>query len=167
MTDNIYHYSALDIDGNPVNFSEFHGKYILIVNTASHCQFTPQYEGLEIIYRRLKDKDFVVLGFPCNQFGEQEPAPEERIKDFCKKNFGITFPLFHKIDVNGEDAHPLYKFLKHECPGILRSESIKWNFTKFLINRQGIPIRRYSPMSDPELIAIEIEEMMEEELVAA
>jgi glutathione peroxidase len=123
---------------------------LLIVNTASQCGFTPQYAGLEALYNKLEDAGLTVLGFPCNQFGAQEPGGETEIGQFCQKNYGVTFPMFAKIEVNGAGAHPLYKYLKDAKPGILGSENIKWNFTKFLIDRSGEPVARYAPQTKPE-----------------
>jgi glutathione peroxidase len=127
---------------------------------ASRCGFTPQYEGLEKIYEKYKDKGFLVLGFPCNQFGTQEPGNEAEIKSFCDLNFGVKFPLFSKIDVNGENTHPLYGYLKKELPGVLGSEGIKWNFTKFLVDRQGKPIKRYASTEKPEDLEKDIEGLL-------
>jgi glutathione peroxidase len=130
----VYPFKAKTIDGKEVSLSEYQGKALLIVNVASQCGFTPQYAGLESLYQKYKDKGFAVLGFPCNQFGAQEPGNEAEIKSFCDLNFGVTFPLFGKIDVNGANAHPLYKYLTSDKPGVLGTEAIKWNFTKFLID---------------------------------
>jgi glutathione peroxidase len=130
----------------------YRGKVLLIVNVASKCGFTPQYEGLEALYRTHKDRGFEILGFPCNQFGHQEPGDAGAIRDFCSTKYEVTFPLFAKIDVNGASAHPLYKFLKHAAPGVLGSEAIKWNFTKFLIDREGKVVRRYASADTPEKI---------------
>ena len=132
--------------------SDYRGKPMLIVNTASKCGFTPQYEGLEKLYEQHKDKGLVVLGFPCNQFGAQEPGSEEEIGAFCEANYGVTFPMFAKINVNGSDAHPLYTFLKGEKGGILGTKNIKWNFTKFLVNRDGAVVGRFAPATKPDAI---------------
>lgn len=146
----IYDYEATDINGNVIKLSDYQNKVILIVNTASKCGFTKQYAGLEALYQEFKDKGFVILGFPCNQFRNQEAGDESEIKQFCEINFGVTFPLFSKIKVNGPDAHPLYVYLKKEAKGILSTESIKWNFTKFLVNKQGKVLERYAPKDTPE-----------------
>ncbi len=153
----VYDFSAKSIDGKDVSLSEFKGKVMLIVNVASKCGFTPQYEGLEKLYEKYKDKGLVILGFPCNQFGKQEPGTEKEIAEFCKVNYGVTFPMFAKIDVNGENAHPLYKFLKEKAPGILSTQDIKWNFTKFLVDREGNVVTRYAPATTPDSIEKEIQ----------
>jgi len=140
--------------------SELDGKVVLIVNTASKCGFTPQYEGLEALQRRYHDRGFEVLGFPCNQFGRQEPGDADEIRDFCSLNYDVGFPLFAKIDVNGPAAHPLYQFLTDRCRGLLGSRRIKWNFTKFLIGRDGVPIARYAPTVKPEALAADIEKQL-------
>ena len=145
----IYDFEALGIDGQPVPLGEFRGRVLLIVNTASACGFTPQYKGLEAVYQQFKDAGVEVLGFPCNQFGAQEKGTEAEIGDFCEKNFGVTFPLFAKIEVNGANAHPLFKELKHAAPGLLGTEAIKWNFTKFLVDRNGRVVKRYAPATAP------------------
>jgi glutathione peroxidase len=148
----VYDYSARSLAGEGVSLSEFKGQVLLIVNTASKCGFTPQYAGLEELHNNLGRSGFSVLGFPCNQFGHQEPGSESEIGQFCTARFGVNFPMFAKIDVNGAAAHPLYKYLKHEAPGALGSEAIKWNFTKFLIGRDGEPVARYSPLTKPETL---------------
>lgn len=157
----IYDFHALDISGRDVPISDYRGKVLLIVNTASKCGFTPQYKGLQQVWDRYKDKGLVVLGFPCNQFGHQEPAPEAQIEQFCEMNFGVNFPLFAKIDVNGGDAAPLYRHLKEAAPGILGSEGIKWNFTKFLVSRDGKTVKRYAPTDKPEDLVKDIEAMLQ------
>jgi len=134
----------------------YRGKTLLIVNVASQCGFTPQYAGLQALYDKFKDKQFVVLGFPCNQFGHQEPSGETEIVQFCNRNYGVSFPMFAKIDVNGENAHPLYKYLKSEKPGILGTEAIKWNFTKFLVGADGTVLKRYAPSDKPEAIEADL-----------
>ncbi|MGV1949582.1 glutathione peroxidase [Agrobacterium vitis] len=149
---NVHDFSAKDITGRERKLAEFAGKLLLIVNTASKCGFTPQYEGLETLQKRFKD-DLVIIGFPCNQFGGQEPGSEAEIASFCDLNFKVSFPMFAKIDVKGNEAHPLYKYLTHEVRGILGTEAIKWNFTKFLVGRDGMPIARYAPITKPEEIA--------------
>jgi len=146
----IYYFSAKSLQGKDVPLSDYRGKPMLIVNTASKCGFTPQYEGLEKLYEAHKDKGLVILGFPCNQFGAQEPGSEEEIGAFCQANYGVTFPMFAKIDVNGGNAHPLYTFLKGEKGGILGTRNIKWNFTKFLVNRDGQVVNRFAPTTKPE-----------------
>jgi glutathione peroxidase len=146
----VYDFSARSIDGKNRKLADYKGKVLLVVNTASKCGFTPQYKGLEAIYKKYKDKGFAVLGFPSNQFGEQEPGPDTEIAEFCEMNFGVTFPLFSKIDVNGDNAHPLYKYLTSEKKGLLGSEAIKWNFTKFLVGKDGKVIDRYAPTTKPE-----------------
>jgi glutathione peroxidase len=146
----IYDFHAQSLEGRDVALSDFKGKVLLIVNTASKCGFTPQYEGLEKLYEKHKEQGFTILGFPCNQFGAQEPGSESEIGAFCQKNYGVGFPMFAKIDVNGDAAVPLYKFLKSEKPGIFGSQGIKWNFTKFLIDRAGNVVARYAPLTKPE-----------------
>jgi len=148
----VYDFSARDLDGNERSLAEFSGKTLLIVNVASKCGFTPQYTGLEALWRSDRDKGLVVLGFPCDQFGHQEPGDEAEIRHFCSTSYDVTFPLFAKIEVNGEGAHPLYKWLKSEGKGILGSEGIKWNFTKFLVDRNGQVVKRYAPTDTPEKI---------------
>lgn len=142
-------FSATSIDGKPVDLSDYEGKVVLVVNTASQCGFTPQYQGLQALYDEYADQGFAVLGFPCDQFGHQEPGDEDEIASFCERNFGVTFPLFAKIDVNGDDAHPLYQWLKKEQGGLLGGK-IKWNFTKFLVGKDGQVIDRYAPTTKPE-----------------
>ncbi|HEY8023582.1 MAG TPA: glutathione peroxidase [Burkholderiaceae bacterium] len=158
----IYDFSAESLAGKPVNFDQYRGKVLLIVNTASKCGFTPQYEGLEKVYDQFKDKGVEVLGFPCNQFGSQEPGGAEEIGAFCQKNYGVNFPMFAKIDVNGDNAHPLYKFLKGEKRGILGSEAIKWNFTKFLVKKDGSVYKRYAPTTTPMDMMGDIEKLLAE-----
>ena len=137
------------IDGTEADFSNYSGQVLLIVNTASACGYTPQYRGLQALYQRFKDQGFSVLGFPCNQFGSQEPGTANEIQDFCEQKFSVTFPLFAKIDVNGPDTHPLYQQLKSAKPGLLGSQDIKWNFTKFLVSRDGEVQARYGSQKDP------------------
>ncbi|WP_284455351.1 glutathione peroxidase [Alloalcanivorax xenomutans] len=156
----IYDYNAATLDGEERSLADFKGKVLLIVNTASKCGFTPQYKGLQALYQRYKDRGLVVLGFPCNQFGHQEPGDEVEIGAFCEKNYGVDFPMFAKIDVNGSDAHPLYRYLKSEAPGLLGSEGIKWNFTKFLVDQSGRVVRRYAPKDKPEALAADIEKQL-------
>lgn len=152
----IYDIEVTDINNQNISLAEFKGKSLLIVNVASKCGFTPQYEGLEKIYQENKDKGLVILGFPCNQFGKQEPGNEEEIKNFCSLTYNVTFPMFKKIDVNGDETHPLYSFLKEELPGLMGSKAIKWNFTKFFIQKDGTPYKRYAPTDKPESILNEI-----------
>ena len=156
----IYDFSVNDIHGKPVKLDRYKGKVMLIVNTASECGFTPQYKGLEAMYEKLHDKGLEVLGFPCNQFGGQEPGSEKEIEQFCELNYGVTFPMFAKVDVNGDKTAPLYKFLKSEKPGLLGSEAIKWNFTKFLVDREGNVVKRYAPNDTPEAIAKDVEKTL-------
>jgi glutathione peroxidase len=153
-------FHATSLDGKPVPLEEFAGKVILIVNTASQCGFTPQYEGLEALYRKYRDRGLVVLGFPCNQFGAQEPGSATQIGSFCEKNYGVSFPMFEKIDVNGDAAHPLYQWLKKSKRGLLGSQRIKWNFTKFLLDRRGNAVERYAPVKKPQDLAKDIEALL-------
>lgn len=155
MKKSVYEYSVKDINGQEVNLSQYKGKVLLIVNVASKCGFTPQYKGLEELFEEYKG-EVVVLGFPCNQFGKQEPGDAEEIKNFCSLTYDVKFPLFEKIDVNGSHAHPLYQFLKSEKAGLLGTEAIKWNFTKFLVNKEGEVVKRYAPNDKPEDIKKEI-----------
>jgi glutathione peroxidase len=157
MTSAIYDFEAQTISGKKVKLGDYKDKALLIVNTASKCGLTPQYEGLEALYEEYKDQGLVVLGFPCNQFGRQEPGNESDIEEFCQLNYGVSFPMFAKIDVNGRNADPLFKYLKKSSKGILGSEKIKWNFTKFLINRDGDVVARYAPTVKPGNIAGDIE----------
>jgi glutathione peroxidase len=157
---NVFDFQATSLDGKPVDLAQYRGKALLIVNTASKCGFTPQYQGLEAVYRELHGRGLEVLGFPCNQFGSQEPGTEEEIGAFCEKNYGVSFPMFAKVDVNGDEAHPLWKHLKGEAPGVLGTEAIKWNFTKFLIGRDGKVVKRYAPQTKPEEIADDIERVL-------
>ena len=151
-----YNIDLVTIDGKPQKMDVYRGKTLLIVNVASQCGFTPQYAGLQALYDEFKDRQFVVLGFPCNQFGHQEPGGETEIVQFCNRNYGVTFPMFAKIDVNGENAHPLYKYLKSEKPGILGTEAIKWNFTKFLVGSDGTVLKRYAPSDKPEAVEADL-----------
>jgi glutathione peroxidase len=146
-----YNFKAKTMQGKEIGMDSFKGKTVLVVNTASECGFTPQFEGLEKLYQKFRDKDFVILGFPCNQFANQEPGDEQSIAEGCVINYGITFPMFSKIEVNGDNAHPLYKYLKKQLPGFPGSK-IKWNFTKFLIDKNGVPVKRFSPLTKPEKI---------------
>ncbi len=152
-------FSATSIDGKPVDLSSYDGKVVLVVNTASKCGFTPQYKGLQELQDTYGDRGFEVLGFPCDQFGHQEPGDEEEIATFCERNFGVTFPMFAKIDVNGDDAHPLFQWLKKEEGGLLGGK-IKWNFTKFLVGRDGQVIDRFAPTTKPEKLTGDIEKAL-------
>jgi len=151
-----YDIGLITIDGKSQKMDVYRSKTLLIVNVASKCGFTPQYKGLQALYNKFKDRGFVVLGFPCNQFGHQEPGDAEEIEQFCTRNYSITFPLFAKIDVNGVNAHPLYKYLKSQKPGFLGTEAIKWNFTKFLLGSDGTVLTRYAPNDKPEVIEADL-----------
>ena len=153
----VYDFKASTIDGREVALSDYRGQVLLIVNTASACGFTPQFAGLETLHQTLGPKGLAVLGFPCNQFGSQDPGSNEEIGAFCQMNYGVSFPMMAKVNVNGQDAHPLFAWLKNQAPGLLGSEGIKWNFTKFLVNRQGQVIKRYAPLDKPSGIAADIE----------
>ncbi|HEX4497646.1 MAG TPA: glutathione peroxidase [Thermoanaerobaculia bacterium] len=157
----IYDFSANTIDGQPQSLDAYRGEALLIVNVASQCGFTPQYTGLEALYRKHRDEGLAILGFPCDQFGHQEPGDEAEIKSFCSLHYDVTFPLFAKIRVNGDDAHPLYKFLKSEKKGLLGSEAIKWNFTKFLVDRHGNVVKRYAPQDKPEDLEKDLQPLLE------
>ncbi len=156
----LYDLNATDVTGSPVALSRFKGRVLLIVNTASKCGFTPQYEGLEALQSRFHERGFDVLGFPCNQFGHQEPGNDSDIAEFCSTRFSTSFPLFSKIEVNGPNAHPLYQYLKKQAPGVLGTEAIKWNFTKFLVDSQGKVVKRYGSQTKPEAIAADIEALL-------
>ncbi len=156
----IYDFSAKDIKGNEVSLADYQGKVLLIVNTASKCGFTPQFEGLQNLHKELGDKGFEVLGFPCNQFLSQDPGDENAISQFCSLNYGVSFPMFAKIEVNGEGTHPLFRFLKKEAKGLMGSEKVKWNFTKFLVDSNGRVVRRYAPTAKPEEIRADIEKLL-------
>ena len=157
----VYDYSAVSIRGEDVPLSRYEGNVLLIVNTASECGFTPQYKGLQALYEKYREQGFEVLGFPCNQFGGQEPGGEEQIAAFCETNYGVTFPLFAKVDVNGDDVHPLFQYLKKEAPGVLGTQAIKWNFTKFLVDRKGSVVRRYASTDAPESLEADIRAALE------
>ena len=157
-----YDYSATTIDGKSKNLSDYDSKVILVVNTASQCGFTKQYAGLQVLYTKYKDQGFEILAFPCNQFLNQEPASNTEISKFCQSKFGISFQLFSKIDVNGENAHPIFKYLSDATPGLLGSKMIKWNFTKFLINRHGMALKRFSPITEPSEMEKDILRLLEE-----
>ncbi len=157
----VYDFTATRIDGSEVSLADFDGKVLLIVNTASKCGFTPQFDGLEKLYKKYGDQQFEVLGFPCNQFGSQDPGSNDAIAGFCQANYGVSFPMFAKIDVSGTLAHPLFEHLKHAAPGVFGSESIKWNFTKFLVDQHGNVVQRYAPMTKPEDIDEDILDLIE------
>jgi glutathione peroxidase len=154
---NIHDIEAKQLNGAAVTLDQFKDKALLIVNTASKCGFTPQYQGLEALYRKFKDRGFAVLGFPCNQFGKQEPGNSQAIASFCSTHYDVSFPMFEKIEVNGDGAHRLYQLLKSSAPGVLGSEGIKWNFTKFLVGRDGQVLKRYAPITKPDQIEADIE----------
>jgi glutathione peroxidase len=156
----IYDFSAETLDGQPAPLSAWRDKVILIVNTASKCGFTPQYEGLEALYRKYRDRGLVVLGFPCNQFGAQEPGEAAEIANFCSLTYAVDFPMMRKIDVNGPGTHPLYAYLKHARPGLLGTEGVKWNFTKFLVDRRGEVVERFAPNVTPQALESQIEALL-------
>ena len=156
----VYDFSATTIDGEQQSIGDFRGKAMLVVNTASKCGFTPQYAGLEKLYKKYQDKGLAVLGFPCDQFGHQEPGDENEIRNFCSLNYDVSFPMFAKVEVNGGNAHPLWKWLKDEKGGLLGIDAIKWNFTKFLVGRDGRVIKRYAPTDKPESLARDIEKAL-------
>ncbi|OZI74761.1 glutathione peroxidase [Bordetella genomosp. 12] len=156
----LYDFSATSLAGEQLPLAQWRGQVVLVVNVASHCGFTPQYSGLEELQQRFADQGFTVLAFPCNQFGRQEPGDATEIRQFCDTQYGVTFPLFAKIDVNGADAHPLYRWLKEQKPGVLGTEAIKWNFTKFLVGRDGQVIARYAPTDAPVSLADAIEQAL-------
>jgi glutathione peroxidase len=158
--DTAWDFDAQTLTGTPAPLSAFSGKVALIVNTASQCGLTPQYRGLQALYDRFKDRGFVVLGFPSNQFGKQEPGTNDEIAQFCEMNFGVSFPMFGKIDVNGDAAHPLFKWLKAAKPGALGIEAIKWNFSKFLVGRDGKVVDRYAPTTEPDALAADIDTLL-------
>jgi glutathione peroxidase-family protein len=160
LSPSIYDFSVTSIEGQSVNLSAYKDKVLLIVNTASQCGFTPQYQGLQALYEKYADKGLVILGFPCNQFGQQEPGSASEIQSFCETRFGVKFPLFEKVDVNGKDAHPLFQYLTKAAPGLLGSEAVKWNFTKFLVDRSGKKIERYASMAKPEDIDKAIQKLL-------
>lgn len=159
-TQSLYDIDITTIHHDKTTLAPYRGKVMLIVNTASGCGFTPQFEGLEKLYKTYETKEFVVLGFPCNQFAGQEPLNEVGIENFCRINYGVTFPMFAKINVNGANTHPLYTYLKQQAPGLLGSEAVKWNFTKFLVDKKGKVIHRYAPSTTPESIASDIEKLL-------
>ncbi len=160
MSSTVYDFSATSIEGKPVEFSTYRDKVLLIVNTASQCGFTTQYQGLQALYDKYASRGVAVLGFPCNQFGAQEPGSATDIQSFCETRFGVTFPLFQKVDVNGSNAHPLYNYLTKAAPGILGTEGIKWNFTKFLVDGTGKVVKRYASTTEPKEIEQDIEKLL-------
>ena len=160
MNDNLFDIPCTTLGGEVKTLADFGGKAVLVVNTASKCGFTPQYKGLEALWQQYADQGLVILGFPCNQFGQQEPGDEAAISQFCELNFGVTFPLFKKIDVNGSQAHPLFIQLKKRAPGLLGSQGIKWNFTKFLVSGDGKSVKRYAPTTKPEALKADIEALL-------
>ncbi|MFJ2334911.1 glutathione peroxidase [Pseudomonas helleri] len=159
MTDTLLTIPCTTLSGEQKTLADYSGKAVLVVNTASKCGFTPQYKGLEALWQQYKDQGLVILGFPCNQFGQQEPGDEAEISEFCEMNFGVTFPLFKKVEVNGSNAHPLFVELKKRAPGVLGSEAIKWNFTKFLIGPDG-KVERYAPATKPSALKADIEKLL-------
>jgi glutathione peroxidase len=160
MTDNIYDFTCLTSGGEKRSLEEYRGKVLLVVNTASKCGFTPQFEGLEALYEKYRDKGLAVLGFPCNQFAKQDPGTNDEIQEFCQVNYGVSFPMFSKIEVNGDGADPLFKHLKQAAPGALGSKKIKWNFTKFLVDPEGKVLKRYAPMTKPKDIEKDIARLL-------
>lgn len=161
MTDSIHDLSYTNNKGQSVPLSDYAGKVVLIVNTASKCGFTPQYKGLEALYKKYKDQDLVIVGFPCDQFGNQEPGTDSDIEQFCELNFGVSFPLSIKVDVNGQNTHPVFEYLKQGAPGLLGSKRIKWNFTKFLVSKNGKVLKRYASTTKPESIDSDIANALE------
>jgi glutathione peroxidase len=159
MEDNFYRFTARSLQGKDISMDTYKGKAVLVVNTASKCGLTPQYEGLENLYEKYKDQGLVILGFPCNQFGNQEPGTEQEISESCLINYGVSFPMFSKIVVNGENTHPIYEYLKNRLPGVL-GKNIKWNFAKFLIDKNGKPVKRFSPTTVPEKLVKDIEKYL-------
>ena len=160
MSDTIYGFAPRNSQGAESSLEDYRGQVVLIVNTASKCGFTPQFAGLETLYEEYREQGFVILGFPCNQFGNQDPGSNDEITEFCQLNYGVSFPMFGKLEVNGSGTDPLFKHLKREAPGSLGTRRIKWNFTKFLVNREGVVIKRYAPTTKPEAIAEDIEELL-------
>lgn len=156
----LHDFTATRLDGTPVSLREYAGRVLLIVNAASKCGFTPQYRELESLYRAYRDRGFTVLGFPCNQFASQEPGSREEIAQFCATNYGVTFPMFDKVEVNGPSAHPLFEWLKERAPGVLGTKRVKWNFTKFLVDRHGKTVRRFAPTTKPEALRAAIERLL-------
>ncbi|WP_042198289.1 glutathione peroxidase [Paenibacillus camerounensis] len=157
----IYDYEANTLRGQEESMSKYKGKVLLVVNTASKCGFTPQYKGLQEVYDKFKDRGFEVLGFPSNQFASQEPGQSEDIAEFCEINYGVTFPMYEKVDVKGDSAHPLFKYLSKEAPGVLGSKSVKWNFTKFLVDQEGRVLKRFAPSTTPDQIEADIAKLLD------
>lgn len=157
---NIYNLEAKKLNGENVSMKEYEGKTMIVVNTASKCGFTPQYEGLEKLYQKYKDQGLVVLGFPCNQFGNQESGTSDEIQEFCQVNYGVSFPMFEKIEVNGANTHPVFKLLKSQLPGGLLGNKVKWNFTKFIIDKHGKPVKRFAPSTKPEKMETTIQKIL-------
>lgn len=160
MSNDIYQFTGVTIQGKEKSIADFRGKVMLVVNTASKCGFTPQFKGLEAMYEKYKDQGLEILGFPCNQFMKQDPAGNDEIAEFCEMNYGVTFPMFAKIEVNGDNTHPLFKYLKAEAPGMLGSQAIKWNFTKFLVDQNGRVVQRFAPKDTPEKIESEVSKLL-------
>ena len=156
----VYEYEARTSAGNEVKLSDYQGKVVLIVNTASKCGFTPQFQGLQELYDKYHDRGLEILGFPSNQFKEQDPGSNEEILEFCQLNYGVQFPMFEKVDVKGENAHPLFRYLSDEAPGLMGSKSVKWNFTKFLIDKEGKPVKRFAPQTSPDQLEKDIEKLL-------
>jgi glutathione peroxidase len=159
MSSSVYDYSVKNIDGKEVKLSDYKGKVLLVVNVASKCGFTPQYKDLEMLYKEFHQKGFEVLAFPCNQFGTQEPGDENEIKSFCSLTYDVSFPMFSKVDVNGDAAHPLFNYLKDSLPGVLGTKAVKWNFTKFLVDKDGHPVKRFAPTDKPLDLKSDIEKL--------
>jgi glutathione peroxidase len=157
---NFYHFSAKSISGKEISMNDYEGKVIIVVNTASKCGLTPQYEGLETLYQKYKNDGLVIMGFPCNQFGNQEPGDEKSISEGCLINYGVSFPMFSKIAVNGNNTDPIFKYLKKALPGIFGTQNIKWNFTKFVLNKEGNPTKRFSPWTKPANMENEIKRLL-------
>lgn len=160
MSQSIYDFSVKTMKGEDASLKDFEGKVLLIVNTASKCGLTPQFKALEAMFEKYKDQGFVILGFPCNQFAGQDPGSDSEILDFCQTNYGVSFPMYSKIDVNGDNTDPLFAYLKEEAPGLLGSKGIKWNFTKFLVNKEGKVVKRFAPKDDPESAIKDIEALL-------
>ena len=160
MNSNLHSFNVQGADGQPLNLEKYKGQVVLVVNVASKCGFTPQYKGLEELYKKYKDQGFVILGFPCNQFGSQEPGTDSEIQQFCSLTYDVSFPIMAKVEVNGSKASPVYQWLKEEAPGLLGTEFIKWNFTKFLIGKDGKVIKRYAPNDEPKKIADDIQKAL-------
>ncbi len=160
--ENVHSFSAVTLSGESIDLSHYMGKVLLVINTASECVFTPQYKDLEALYSQFRERGFEVLGFPCNQFGKQEPGTAEEIGAFCERDYGVSFPMFAKVDVNGSAVHPLFRHLKRAAPGLLGTQAIKWNFTKFLIRKDGSVHKRYAPQTKPDALRRDIESLLRE-----